>query len=96
MLKQEQIDEWAEGEVTTYLVALLKAKLDHTYHLRASVFFPGEPNRTQEGKAQLLGMEAELADLIQALEEKDLSQLEVGEPDEERIRNTPIPRPGGH
>ena len=79
--RQEQVEEWAEGEVTAYLLGLLKAKLDHTYHLRAGVYFPGEPNRTQEGKAQLLGMEAELADLIQALEEKDLSQL-VEESDE--------------
>jgi hypothetical protein len=95
-VKPEQIAEWFENPVTQRFHELLKKRLDEAYAQRAEVYFPGEPYKTQESKANLLGVEGELADLVQMFEEKDLSQLEESAIDEERVRNPPRPRPGAH
>jgi len=95
-LQKEQLEEWFESPVTRYLLSLLHSRLDHTFALRAQVFFPGEPHKTQEGKATLLGMEGELGDLIEAFSEKDLSLLEVEEASDEQIGHSPERRPGSH
>jgi hypothetical protein len=90
VLKQEQIDEWMESLVTVHVLELLKQRLEETYELRASVFFPGEPNRTQETKAHLIGEEGALNDIIRALEEKDLSEIyEAEEQADEQIGHSP-------
>jgi hypothetical protein len=86
--KPEQVEEWLEGEVTRYLRRLIQSKLDFTFRQRGEIFFPYEPNKTQEGKAMLLGAESALQDLLDAMDEKDLSQLETD--DEERVRNSPL------
>lgn len=93
---KEQVEEWFDSPVTSYFLSLLKSRLDHTFQLRAEVFFPGEPQKTQEGKATLLGMEDELADLIEAFTEKDLEVLEVEEKVDEQIRHSPERRPSSH
>lgn len=95
-MKPEQMAEWFDNPVTQYFHTLLKKRLDDVYAMRADVYFPGEPYRTQESKATLLGMEGELADWIEAFDEKDLSQLEESDVDEERVRNPSRPRPGAH
>jgi hypothetical protein len=95
-LQKEQLEEWFDSPVTSYFLSLLQSRLDHTFQLRAAVFFPGEPQKTQEGKATLLGMESELGDLIEAFEEKDLSVLEVEEQADERVRNTSERRSSSH
>jgi hypothetical protein len=94
--KPEQIEEWCDSEVTRHFLKILKSMLDRVYGQRSEVFFPGEPNKTQESKASLLGMEATLDDLIQAIDEKDLSQLEEEEKVDEQVRHTPIRRPSSH
>lgn len=95
-LQKEQLEEWFESPVTGYFLSLLKSRLDHTFQLRAAVFFPGEPQKTQEGKATLLGMEGELADIIEAFEETDLSLLEVEEKADEQVGHSPERRPSSH
>jgi hypothetical protein len=87
----KQIEEWCESAVAEYLVALLNKRLDTAYQQRAEAFISGEPVRTQEIRANLLGQEAVLDEIIEALEAKNLSQLE--EPDDERVRNSPPRRP---
>lgn len=84
--KQEQIEDWLEGEVARYFRSLLEAKLEFTFQQRAEAFFPYEPHKTQEAKAMLLGAESALQDLLDAMNEKDLSQLEIAS-DEERVGN---------
>jgi hypothetical protein len=95
MISQEDFVEWFESPVTQHLVKILKQRLDQTYEIRAGVFCPGEPHKTQEVKAHLLGIEGELADLIEAFDEKDLSQLEEQD-SEERVRNPSVRRPSSH
>lgn len=95
-LKPEQIEEWFDNPVTLHFHELLKKRLDDVYAMRADVFFPGEPNKTQESKATLLGMEGELADLLEVFDKKDLSQLEESEIDQERVRNPSRPGQGAH
>lgn len=90
----KQVEEWLEGEVTRHFRSLLQAKLDDTFRQRGEVFFPYEPNKTQEGKAMLLGSESALQDILDAMDEKDLSQLEIV--DEERVRNPPEPGSGAN
>lgn len=92
----KDVAEWCENEGTRYFLKVLHDMLDRTYETRANVFFPGEPQKTQEGKATLLGMEHVLDDLIQAIEEKDLSQLETQEPEVEQVRYPSVRRPGSH
>jgi hypothetical protein len=84
----KQVEEWCESEVTQYLLALLKRKLDDTYSHRNGAYFPFEPTKTQEAIAHLIGAEGALQDVIDALEEKDLSQLEIE--DEERVGNPSV------
>lgn len=86
--KPKQVEEWCENEVTIYLLSLLKANLDDTYKQRGEVFYPFEPMKTQEAKAGLIGSEAVLDALIEAIEQKDLSQLEIES--EERVRNPSV------
>lgn len=96
-IQKQQFDEWFDSEVTRHFLGLLHARLDQTFGLRAEVFFPGEPQKTQEGKAHLLGMEAAFGELIEAFEEKDLSVLEEEEQaDVEQIGNSPERRPSSH
>lgn len=93
-LNPQQLEEWFESPVTEQLLNLLRMRLDLTFQMRASVFFPGEPNKTQEGKAMLIGEEGVLNDLIDAFQEQDLSQIHEAEESEiEQIRNTPVRRP---
>lgn len=93
-MKKEQVEEWADSEVTLHFLDLLKKKLDHVYDLRAGVFFPGNPYQTQEAKAMLIGEESALADVIEAIEEKEFESLEVEEIDSERVGNPSERRPG--
>jgi hypothetical protein len=86
--KPKQIEEWCDNEVTRYFLSLLKATLDDTYKRRGEVFYPFEPMRTQEAKAHLIGAEGALQDVIEAIEEKDLSQLEIES--EEPVRNPSV------
>ena len=95
MIKQEDFDEWFEGNVTQHFLKILKQRLDQTYEMRAGVYCPGEPFKTQEVKSHLLGIEGELSDIIQAFHEKDLSQLEETD-SEERFRNPSVRRPSSH
>lgn len=92
-MKQEQIDEWVESEVTQYFLGLLKSELDRVFSMRAEVYFPGEPFRTQEAKAMFIGQESSLKDVIEAIETKDFESLEVEEQDEQ-VGNTSERRPG--
>jgi hypothetical protein len=88
----QQLEEWLEGEVTRFFRALIEQKLDETFRQRSEVFHPFEPHKTQEAKAMLLGAESALQDILDAMNEKDLSQLETE--DEERVRHPPEPRSG--
>lgn len=83
------------GECAAYLLKLLKVRLDRTYRARAEVFFTGEPFRTQETKAWLLGEESVLSDLIEAFEEKVLSVVEEEE-SEEPVRHPSVRGPRPH
>jgi hypothetical protein len=85
--KPKQVEEWLEGEVTRYFRALIQAQLDHYFACRSEVYHPYEPQKTQEDKARFLGCEAALQDILDAMDEKDLKQLEIV--DEERVRNSP-------
>lgn len=90
--KPKQVEEWLENEVTLYFRRLLQGQLDHYFACRGEVFHAYEPHKTQEDKARLIGCEAVLQDLLDAMDEKDLEPLEIV--DEERVRNTPLRRPG--
>jgi len=90
---QEQIEEWLEGETTRYFLALIRMRLDRTFKDRAEIFFPCEPQKTQEGKLWLLAEEGTLQDIIEAFESKDLSLIEDLQTDEERVRHSPLRRP---
>jgi len=92
-IKQEQINEWAESEVTLYFLRLLNERLDAVHEQRSSVYYPFEAHKTQEVKAILIGAEGELQDIIDALVEKDLSQLEEVD---EQVGHTPDLGPGTH
>jgi len=94
--KQQQVDEWIEGSVSTYFLSLIRSRLDRTWQARANVFYMGEPQRTQENKVWLLGEESVLQDIIDAFESKDLSVVEEVETDEEHIRHSPLRRPRTH
>lgn len=87
-LQKQQLDEWFDSEVTRHVLALLHRRLDETFMMRAETFFPGEAHKTQEQKAMLLGEESALKDFIEALEEKDLSQIQDEETDDEQVRNS--------
>lgn len=97
MITEQDLKEWFDSPVTQQFVKTLKNRLDLTYRLRSEVFFPGEPNKTQEAKANLLGCEGELGELVDAFESKNLDMLEVQETDSaEPVRNSPRVRPGAH
>lgn len=97
MITEQDFKEWFESPVTNHFVSLLKSRLDLTYRLRSDVFFPGEPNKTQEAKANLLGCEGELSEIVEAFERKTLDILEVQEQDSaEPVRNSPVRRQGAH
>lgn len=91
-LKQDQIDEWLEGEVTLHFLATLKRRLDVIHEQRSTVYFPFEAHKTQEVKAILIGAEGELQDIIDAMTEKDISQLE--EVEDEQVGDSPSTGPG--
>lgn len=84
-LQKHQLDEWFESEVTRHVLSLLRKRLDDTFMMRAETFFPGEAHKTQEQKAMLLGEESAIKDFIEALEEKDLSQIQEEELESEQI-----------
>lgn len=97
MITEQDLKDWFEGHVTQHFFSLLKSRLELTYRLRSEVFFPGEPNKTQEAKANLLGCEGELGEIVDAFERKTLDILEVQEQDSaEPIRNSPVRRQGAH
>jgi hypothetical protein len=96
VLSQEQVEEWCESEVTLHLLSLLKQRLDETYKNRAEVFYPGEPNMTQEVKAHLIGEEGAIGDFIRALEEKDLSEIYEAEEQDEQVGHTSERRSSSH
>lgn len=94
-LPDEQIAEWFDNPVTMYFFELMKQRLDAVYELRASVFYTGEPFKTQEAKAMFLGMEAAFNEVVDALDTRNLGELqEEIASDEERIRYSPRPRQG--
>ena len=62
---QDQVTEWTESPVTQLLLYVLKQQLDETYAERSELFIPGEPNRTQEIRANLIGQEAVYKDVIE-------------------------------
>lgn len=95
MITEQDFEEWFESPVTKHFVSLLEKRIEAVYQMRGDVFFPGEPNRTQELKAHLLGAESELGQLFDAFTEKDLEQLEEKEV-EQQVRNSPVRRPGAH
>lgn len=84
-LQKQQLDEWFDSEVTRHVLSLLHKRLDDTFMMRAETFFPGEAYKTQEQKAMLLGEESALKDFIEALEEKDLSQIQDEESESEQV-----------
>ena len=97
MITEQDFKEWFDSPVTRHFVTLLKSRLDLTYRFRSEVFFPGEPNRTQETKATLLGCEGELGEIVEAFERKSLESLEIQEQDSaEPVRNSPVRRQGAH
>jgi hypothetical protein len=87
-LQKQQLDEWFESEVTRHVLSLLHKRLDETFMMRAETYFPGEAHKTQEQKAMLLGEESAIKDFIEALEEKDLSQIQEEEIESEQIGNS--------
>lgn len=91
-ISQKQIEDWCESEVTLHFLKLVKKRLDETFRQRSEAFFPYEPMKTQEAKAHLIGAEGAFDELIEVISERDFSQLE--EPEDERVRNTPLPGPG--
>ena len=95
-IQPKQIEEWFESPVTQYFHELLQKRLDHTFSLRAEVYFPFEPQKTQESKANLLGMEHELGMLVDAFTEQDLESLEVEEKAIEQVGNTSERGPSPH
>lgn len=95
MITEKDIEEWFESEVTKHFFSLIQERLNTVYQMRAEVFCPGEPYKTQEIKAHLLGAESELADLIDSFTEKDFSNIEEPEVDQQ-VRNPPRVRPGAH
>ncbi len=95
MITEEDIDEWFESQVTKHFFELIQKRLDTVYEMRSSVFCPGEPHKTQEVKAHLLGAEGELGSLLDAFTEKDLSNIEEPEVDQQ-VRNPSRIRPGAH
>lgn len=84
-LQKQQLDEWFESEVTRHLLGLLHKRLDDTFMMRAETFFPGEAHKTQEQKAMLIGEESAWKDIIEALEEQDLSQIHEEEIESESV-----------
>lgn len=97
MITEQDWKEWFDSPVTQELVKILKSRLDLTYQLRSAVFFAGEPNKTQEAKANLLGCEGELGEIVEAFERKSLESLEIQETDSaEPVRNSPVRRQGAH
>lgn len=97
MITEQDWKEWFDSPVTQELVKILKSRLDLTYQLRSAVFFPGEPNKTQEAKANLLGCEGELGEIVEAFERKSLESLEIQEQESaEPVRNSPVRRQGAH
>lgn len=85
-IKKEQIDEWFENEVTLHFLSILKERLNAVFQQRGAVYFPFEAHKTQEAKALLIGAEGEIQDIVDAFEDKDLSQLEELD---EQVGNTP-------
>lgn len=88
-LQKQQLEEWFDSEVTRHVLGLLHKRLDDVFMMRAETFFPGEPQKTQEQKAMLLGEESALKDFIEALEEKDLSEIQAEEIDDEQVGHSP-------
>ena len=84
-LQKQQLDEWFESEVTRHLLGLLHKRLDDTFMMRAETFFAGEAHKTQEQKAMLIGEESAWKDIIEALEEQDLSQIHEEEIESESV-----------
>jgi hypothetical protein len=81
------------GDCAAYLLRLLKQRLERTYHARAQVFFPGEPNRTQEGRIALIAEEGVLQDFIDAFEDRKQGFSAIEEEEsEERVRNPSVRR----
>lgn len=84
-LKERQLEEWFENEVTRHFLDLLERRLEEVFKARGGVYFPLEPQKTQETKAMLIGEESSLQDVIDVLKEQDFSQLEE---DDEQVGDT--------
>jgi len=76
LITQAQIDDWAESKVTEALLDYLKEQLEETYKERSDMFIPGEAERTQEVRANLIGQEAVYNDLVELLSLKSTELLD--------------------
>lgn len=65
-MKQQQIEEWAENPVTIHLHKLIEEELKIFEQM--DMFFPGEPQKTQEALLKMIASASELQRVQLALE----------------------------
>jgi hypothetical protein len=62
-----QIEEWLRSDVTKALLRVLNERADWLEMARRGIFFPGEPNRTQEALCVVDGQQGEISHLLSIL-----------------------------
>ena len=70
------LDEWYEHPVTEYYLEILKARVQECADNKVDVFYPGDPNRTQEDICFLRGGLEELSLHLACILEKDIQELD--------------------
>jgi hypothetical protein len=66
-----QIEEWLRSDVTKALLRVLNERSDWLEQARRGIFFPGEPNRTQEAICVVDGQQGEVAHLLALMSNTD-------------------------
>lgn len=64
VIQESQLRDWLDSPVAEVFKYILEKEINDTYSRRAEVFYPGEPHRTQDTKAQIIGEELVLQDFL--------------------------------
>jgi len=91
MADKRAMEEWLESPITRFVRTMIERRLDTAYHNRGDLYLWGEPVKTQEQRAYLMGAEAELDTIAEFLKTGEMSLLETPESkdEQESVRDNP-------
>ena len=95
-IQKQQIDEWLDSPVTEYFVKLMIGLHDLESENRSNFVLEDDPIRTHFVRARSDGSIYVLERLVASIKEKDLSDLEIGDTNDEQFGDIPDGRQGTH